>query len=267
MSQRSAAFSADACSFEGAHFLLTQHVLLSRRHAELTQSERDILRRAIAEVRVYEARRTLVHQGDPVNTSILLLDGLMSRHVDDLDGARQLVAVQIAGDFVDLHGYPLKTLDHDVSTLTDVRVALVPHAELERIQIEHPLLARKLWFLTLLDAAMHRKWIFRLGRLRATARVAHFLCETNTRLFVVGLSDGRRFGLPLTQFDLGEICGLTSVHVNRVMRELRDCGLVTFRSSWVEIHDLAGLAHLGEFDPGYLYLNAEVSGAMQGIDQ
>ncbi|WP_211231784.1 Crp/Fnr family transcriptional regulator [Ottowia thiooxydans] len=179
----------------------------------------------------------------------------MSRHVDDFDGCRQMVALQVPGDFVDLHAYPLKTLDHDVATLTAVRLAIVPHAALSDIQHNQPELARKLWFLTLLDAAMHRKWIYRLGRLKAAARIAHFLCETVVRLAAVGLSDGRQFHLPLTQFDLGEICGMTSVHVNRVLRELREAGLCTFRNQQVEIHDWHGLAKAGAFEPGYLYLD------------
>ena len=108
---------------------------------------------------------------------------------------------------------------------------------------------------TLLDAAIHRAWIFKLGRLPSHGRVAHFLCETELRLRAVGLSDGARFELPLTQADLAEVCGLTSVHVNRVLRELRERGLVTLRDGNVDVHDGAGLARLGEFDPRYLYLD------------
>lgn len=239
--------------------MFVKHVLKSRRGAELTDAERAIVEAAVSDVRQVPARQTLVSQGIPVHFSTLLIDGLMSRYVDGRDGMRQLVAVQVPGDFVDLHAYPLKVLDHDVGTLTAVRIGLVPHTSLDAIQREHPDLARKLWFLTLLDAAMHRKWVFRLGRLKAIARIAHFLAETNARLMVVGLSDGHRYMLPLTQFDLGEICGLSAVHVNRVMRELRDRGLCTFRSSQVEIHDLPGLVRLGEFEPSYLYLTDEMN--------
>jgi CRP-like cAMP-binding protein len=120
-----------------------------------------------------------------------------------------------------------------------------------------PDFARKLWYSTLLDAAIHRAWLFRLGRLDAGGRIAHFLCETNARLQAVGLSDGHRFALAITQTDLSEICGLTSVHINRVMRSLREEKVVSFRSSLVEIHDLPRLQRQGEFDPGYLYLDAD----------
>lgn len=236
-----------------------QWVLRSRRGARLTDEESAVIDRSIAEVRLYDARQTVIREGVPLQVSTLLLEGLMSRQVDGRDGVRQLVAIQVPGDFVDLHAYPLKTLDHDVGTLTAVRVAIVPHAALNDIQHAYPELARKLWFLTLIDAAMHRQWVFRLGRLRAIQRVAHFLCETDLRLMAIGQSDGLQFRLPLTQFDVAEICGLTSIHVNRVMRELRDQGLCTFRNSLVDIHNLPALVALGEFEPNYLYFDDALS--------
>ncbi|XHR99033.1 hypothetical protein ACFB49_06270 [Sphingomonas sp. DBB INV C78] len=179
----------------------------------------------------------------------------MSRYIDDRNGLRQLVAVHVPGDFVDLHAFPLKVLDHDVATMTAATVAIVPHAELDAITREMPQLTRKLWFATLVDAAIHRAWLFRLGRLDAIGRVAHFLCETNARLVSAGLSDGHRFALGFTQTDLAEICGLTNVHVNRVMRYLRGERLCVFRSSLVEIIDPERLVARGQFDPAYLYID------------
>ncbi len=223
-----------------------------------TREERAILEAAVSEYRSFDARATILRRGASIEVATLLLEGFVSRHVDGRDGLRQLVAMQAPGDFVDLHGYPLKSLDHDVGSLTPVKLAVIPHWKLWQIQNENPDLARKLWFLTVVDAAIHRKWMFRLGRLKAVQRLAHFLCETNARLFAIGLSDGRRFALPLTQFDLADVCGLTSVHVNRVMRELRERGLCTMRAGSVEILDFAGLMRLGAFEPGYLYLNDDV---------
>lgn len=178
----------------------------------------------------------------------------MCRTIDNNRGDRQLVSVQLPGDFVDLHGYPLKLLDHDITTITPVEVAVVSHSNLDILIAEEPELARKLWFSTLLDAALHREWIFKLGRLPSHGRVAHFLCETELRLRAVELSDGHCFELPLTQPDLAEVCGLTSIHVNRVLRDLRERGLCTIRGGTVTIHDPAGLGRLGEFEPGYLYV-------------
>lgn len=238
--------------------MFTDRFLRHRVGATLTQEERLILEGVVDKVETLSPRQTIARAGKPLFHSTLLIDGFMCRYIDDLNGLRQLVAVHVPGDFVDLHAYPLHKLDHDVATLTAATIATVSHTALDRIVADRPELTRKLWFSTLLDAAIHRAWLFRLGRLDAAGRVAHFLCETNARLQAVGLSDGRRFALGVTQADLSEICGLTSVHINRVIRALREDGLVSFRSSLVEIHDLARLKRRGEFDPAYLYLDASV---------
>ena len=234
---------------------LTTNVLRNRTLSDLTEAERGILEGAVAETRVLPAGHIAVRQGQEVDFSTLLVDGLMTRHVDAIDGRRHLVGIHLPGDFVDLHAYALKKLDHDVGALTDVTVAIVPHAVLERIQAEFQHLTRRLWFLTMLDAALHRQWVFRLASLNAIERVAHFLCEVNARMLAIAASDGRSFELPMTQADIGEVCSLTNVHVNRVLRELRERGLCTVRASHVEIHDLRQLAGLGQFRPDYLYLN------------
>ncbi len=235
-------------------YMFTERFLRNRRGVLLTAEERARIETAIGEVKTYPARTTIARAGEPLTQSTLLLEGIMSRYLDDRRGLRQLVAIHLPGDFLDLHGYPLQTLDHDVATLTPATVAMVPHAELDQISAELPDLTRKLWFATLLDAAIHRAWLFRLGRLDAVGRVAHFLCETDARLFSAGLSDGRRFALALTQADIAEICGLTTVHVNRVIRVLREEGLCIVRSSLVEILDPAGLADRGQFNLAYLYI-------------
>lgn len=235
--------------------MFTERFLRDRRGIELELYERAALESAIAEVRTVGPREIIVRAGERLEQSTLLIEGFMSRYIDDRRGLRQLVAVHVPGDFVDLHAYPLKTLDHDVATMTAATVAIVPHGALDRIRIEMPSLVIKLWFATLIDAAIHRAWLFRLGRLDAVGRVAHFLSETNARLMSAGLSDGRRFALGLIQNDLAEICGLTSVHVNRVMRQLREDGLCTYRSSLVEIPHPEQLARRGEFDPAYLYIS------------
>lgn len=165
-----------------------------------------------------------------------------------------MVAFHVPGDFVDLHGYPLKILDHSIATLTQVSIATVPHDRLKALSDADPELARKLWGATLLDAAMHREWLFRLGRLSAEGRVAHFFAETNARLKAIGMSDGSRYDLPINQTDLSEITGLTSIHVNRVLRSLREKHVVTLRSSRVEISDRPQLERIAQFDPTYLYL-------------
>ena len=104
---------------------------------------------------------------------------------------------------------------------------------------------------------MHREWIFRLGRLDALARVSHFFCEIEAKLRAVGRSDGAHFQLPMTQTDLSEACGITPVHMNRMLRELKERGLMEVRRDQVHIADPAALAQLGEFDPSYLFLDRQ----------
>lgn len=235
--------------------MFTDRFLRHRKGVLLTPTERRRLEAAVSDVKTFGARQTIIKAGEPLDVSTLLVEGFVSRYIDDRQGLRQLVAVHVPGDFVDLHAYPLKILEHDVATLTPVTVAVVTHVALREIMDELPDLTRKLWFSTLIDAAIHRAWLFRLGRLDAVGRVAHFLCETNARLELAGLSDGHRFALGLIQADLAEICGLTNVHVNRVMRQLREEGLCVFRSSLVEIPDPVALARRGQFDPDYLYID------------
>ena len=224
--------------------MLNDLFLKGRGRSALDTDDLRVLEEGIASVRTVPSRHLLVRQGAPISVSTLLLEGFICRYMDDREGHRQIVAVHVPGDFVDLHGFPMKRLDHDVATIGPVRIADYPHEVLERIVEERPRLTRMLWFSTLLDAAMHRDWIFRLG---------HFFYEMNCRLEMVGLAQDGRFELPLTQADLAEACGITGVHVNRVLRSLREQNLMTYRHGAVEIRNPRALRALAEFDPQYLY--------------
>ncbi len=243
---------------ELAAFPLTGRFLLGRGRQRMTAEERRVLEDAASSVKDYPARHHLVRRGEPVDQSMMLVEGYVTRYMDDREGYRQLVSVHIPGDFVDLHGFPTGRLDHDIGTLGPVRMALFDHQTLVGITERHPELTRFLWFATLTDAAMHREWIFRLGRLGADGRLAHFFCELIARLQLVGLAENGRFELPLTQPDLAEACGLTGVHVNRTLRSLREQGLLVFKNGQVEIIDHAGLCALAEFESDYLYSDCGV---------
>ncbi len=234
--------------------MLFENFLRGRRRRQLSDAEIQALEAAVERVETIPARTTTHERGDLVHRSTLLVSGFMCRYMDARDGYRQLVCYQVPGDFLDLHGYPLQRLDHDIATLTEVTVAYVPHDRITEITEKMPHLGRMLWFSTLLDAALHREWIFRLGRLDAQGRVAHFLCETYERMDAIGMATGGAFDLPLTQQDLGEACGLTSVHVNRTLRRLREAGLAEVGDRRAMIHDVKTLARLGEFEADYLYL-------------
>lgn len=223
------------------------------RRDTLSDRERDALVRAIAEVRIYAPGDTLIRAGVSAEYSTLLIDGLLARVFYMSEGKRQIVAMHVPGDFVDLHSLLLKRLDHDVIALSEVRVALVPHAVLRTLTETEPHLARMLWLLTVIDAAIHREWIGRLGH-SAAVRIAHLLCELQARFAVVGLATPEGFPIDITQADLGDMTGLTPVHANRTLRKLREANLAVVRDGLAAIPDLRRLQEFAGFDPTYLYL-------------
>lgn len=234
--------------------MIDAHILKLRARDELLEAEESAIRSLPAEVKEVPADQTLVQAGKEISNSILLLDGLICRYKDLRDGSRQISELHVAGDFADLHGFTLKRLDHSLMALTRCRIALVPHERLKAVTEEFPHLTRLYWFMTNLDAAIHREWVLSLGRRSALSRVAHLLCELQVRLGIVGLGDESGYALDLTQTDLAECLGLTPVHINRTLRELRERGLVEFRGGRVSIGNLAALQRVAEFDPAYLYL-------------
>lgn len=228
-----------------------------RQRDEISLEEEQAIRDAVSDVRVYPADHTFITAGQRLNCSTLLVEGILCRYKDLRDGQRQITELHVAGDFADLHSFTLKHLDHNVMALTPCRIAEVPHQRLTEITERLPHLARVFWFLTNLDACIHREWEVSLGRRSALQRTAHLLCELQCRLSIVGLADASGYALPLTQLELAECLGLTSVHVNRVLKELRDDAVVEFRGGRVTIQDFPRMQQIAEFDPAYLYLDRD----------
>lgn len=222
---------------------------------DVSLHEEDVLRGALGSIEEFSPGKTIIRQGTLLSRSTLLIDGLIGRYKDLSGGERQITEIHVAGDFVDLHGFLLRKLEHNVGALTRVKVAYFQHDDLRRITETEPHLTRLLWLSTLIDASIQRDRILSVGRRSALARIAHLLCELHVRLGGVGLAENLRFPLPLTQTDIAEANGLTSVHVNRMLRQLRDQGLVTFRGGEVVIHHLERLEALAEFDPDYLFVD------------
>lgn len=234
--------------------MIDRHLMKLRARDEVTEQEEQAIRAAVSETRQYPADHVFIRSGQEQNVSTLVLSGVMCRYKDLRDGRRQIMELHIAGDFADLHSFTLKRLDHNVMTLTPCEVAIVPHERLQEITEQHPHLTRIYWFSTNLDAAIHREWVVSLGIRSALARLAGLFCELHIRLGLVGLTDGDSYELPLTQPELAECVGITAVHVNRTLKDLRERGLVEFRGKRVNILDLPGLRAAAEFDTGYLHL-------------
>ena len=168
-------------------------------------------------------------------------------------GKRQILSIHISGDIPDLQSLHLHVMDHDMTTLSRCTVGFIGHEALRALTRERPIVAEALWRETLIDAAVFREWIVNVGRRAAVSRLAHLLAEIGTRLQVMHLSEGDRFELPMTQLDIADALGLTPVHVNRVVQELRRAGLLELRKHAVSLPDLPRLKQLGDFDDLYLH--------------
>ena len=235
--------------------MISVHLKKLRRRTEISQEEERAIRDAVSETRQVAADQILIRSGQPLTSSLMLLDGWIARGKDLAGGERQVTELHVAGDFADLHGYTLKRLDHDLVTLSECTIAVVPHDHLKAITERYPRLARIYWFSTNVDAAITRELALSLGQRSAISRMAHLFCELHVRLSEVGLSHPDGFEFPLTQRELSECLGLTVVHANRTIQELRRRGLVILENRRLTILDRRGLEGVAQFDPSYLCLD------------
>ena len=197
----------------------------------------------------------IVRERDHATHSCVLLSGYAMRHKIVGNGSRQIVALHIKGDLVDLQNSFLIVADHSVQVLTECEVAFIPRDEVKKLAMDRPALGMAMWFDTLVDASVFREWITNVGRRDARTRIAHLLCEFSLRLKVAGLGESTDYTLPMTQEQISDCVGLTPVHVNRTIKVLEADGLITRRNSRsVTIGDWKKLAEAGDFDSTYLHL-------------
>jgi CRP-like cAMP-binding protein len=234
--------------------MIDLHLKKLRRRDDISPEEERWIRESVSGTIQVPADRAAIHTGEILNQSMILLKGWAARAKDLPSGQRQFAELHLPGDFADLHSFSLKRLDHDVVTLTPCTFATVPHERLREMTERMPHLTRVYWFATNLDAAIHREWAVSLGRRSAISRMAHLFCELLVRLEIVGLTQGNSYDFPLTQIELSESLGLTSVHVNRTLQEMRRLGLIEAENRRINILDLEALKGVAEFDPSYLYL-------------
>jgi CRP-like cAMP-binding protein len=224
----------------------------------LSDEEKRAVETAAGRVRRVGPHENLVREGTRPTECNLILEGFACRYKILSKGTRQILSFQIAGDFCDIQSYVLQRLDHSIGTLTPCKVALFPHPLIKELTERYPAIGRALWRETLIDAAIYREWMASIGRRSAYQRIAHVLCELSTRLRAVGLArDDGSFRVPITQAELGDALGLSTVHVNRVLRRLRLEQLITFSAGTLIIHDTEGLAAAGDFDPVYLQITEQ----------
>ena len=206
-------------------------------------------------VRTLDRGSYIVREGDVAAASSVMLSGFSVRSKTVGSGARQIVSIHMKGEMVDLQNSLLEVADHSVEMLTRGRIAEIPRKEIWRIAAERPMVARAMWLETLIDGSIFREWIANVGRRDARTRLAHLFCEFALRLKVAGLADGGRYELPMTQEQLADATGLTSVHVNRTIRSLELDGFIDREDPRrIHITDWDRLADIGDFQSEYLHL-------------
>ena len=218
----------------------------------LSKSDLAVLERLHEKRRSFSAGRDLVHEGQMGLPAYILAAGWVCSYKLQPDGTRQIVDIQIPGDFLGLRSILLRTSDHSFEPINDILAIEVPKKDLLDAFAETPRLATAILWAASRDEAMVVEHLVRLGRRDAHKRVAHFLLELWSRLSLVGLATKEGYACPLTQYHLGDALGLTSVHINRTLRKLKDEGLVDFNHGRVNIMDHDGLVKLAEFDAAYL---------------
>ena len=231
--------------------------MLARRlrvDSHLAEDEADALRSLPLEVKTLPADTYLVLEGDRPNHSCLIIKGFACRSKVANNGKRQILSFHIPGDISDLQSLFLKTMDHDLATMSPATVGYIAHSALERLIGAHPAIARALWRETLIDAAIFREWIVNMGVRPAAARMAHLLAELRQRMAAVGLSNGEEFEFPVTQSELGEALGLSTVHVNRVLQAFRAGRVLDLQKNYVTIEDYEKVVEASGFDDSYLHL-------------
>ncbi len=219
----------------------------------LSDEDRRVLQDLPITVREVEADRDLLREGDQPTDCQLLLEGFACRYKTLENGGRQIMSFHIRGDICDLHSLLVGRMDHNISILTPGKLAAISHATILGWTERHPALGRALWWDTLIDAAIFREWVVNVGRRSAYQRIAHLLCELITRMHAAGLAKDYTCDLPITQTELADAAGLSTVHVNRTLQELRGKGLIELQNGTFVALDWAGLKEAAGFDPAYLH--------------
>ena len=225
--------------------------------APLRASDKEALLSLPHSVTTVRKHQAIVTEGDVVSHCWLMISGYCVRFKIVGDGGRQIISIHMKGDLVDLQNAILGIADHGVQTLTSCRMARIPIQKIRELTNTNPVIKDALWYDSLVDASIHREWVANVGRRDAHTRIAHLLCEFAIKLEAVSLGEHLDYELPMTQDQLADATGLTPVHVNRILMQLGEEGLIeraTARS--VVIGDWKKLAKAGDFRPDYLHLDS-----------
>ena len=220
---------------------------------ELTPDDIGALETATARSRKYAPRQDLIREGDEPGPVFVMLEGWACRYKVLPSGTRQIMAFLMPGDCCDLHVAMLAEMDHSIQALTPAKVATVSRGEMQAMMRDHPDIARAMYTAQLIDEGIMRAWIVSMGRRSSIERVAHLMCELYLRARNIRLATGDPFALPLSQLILADALGMTAVHINRVLKELRLSGAMALRRGSLEILDPVKLVQIAGFDENYLH--------------
>ena len=225
--------------------------------ADFSDDDRRAVEGLCAQTRKVGPTGDLIREGERPEHVFLLLEGWGFRYKLLPGGKRQIMAYLIPGDLCDIHIFVLRAMDHGIGLLSPATVALIEADRMVEIMDKHPKVERALWWATLVDEAVLRAWLVNMGQRDAYQSIAHLLCEMWLRMRAVGLADGDRFSLPLTQSELGDTMGLTPVSVNRTLQRLRSEDLITLEQKQLTLHDPERLAQVSGFQANYLHLSGD----------
>jgi CRP-like cAMP-binding protein len=197
--------------------------------------------------------------------AVCSVEGFLTRYKSVSDGKRQIMAFYVPGDIPDLLSLHIHVMDHSLATIIPSKVAFIPHDALGSLIDQNPRIARAFWRETLIDASIFREWIVNLGSRDAYSRIAHLICEVFLKLNAVGLTNGNSCAFPITQGEIGDATGLSTVHVNRSIMELRKDDLIVLEKGRCTIRDLSRLEEAAMFDPTYLHLTGEGKGGNERL--
>jgi CRP-like cAMP-binding protein len=235
--------------------------------APLSSDDVDMLEALCFKQERVEAGVHLVDEGKAPRRGFVVTSGLACRYRVIADGHRQILTLMIPGDFYDLHAFLLSLADDSVVAMVPTRFAPIDAEKVFEIVEHRPRIGAALWWNAMQEAAMLRERIVMLGRQTARARVAYLLCELLWRYRAVGLSEAQTLRLPLTQADIADTLGLTAVHVNRVLQDLRREGLITLAHRRLTIHDLNRLQSLAQLNQNYLHLRGVPAAAERDLER
>lgn len=226
--------------------------LVSR--CNLTDAERGALLDLAGHCKQVAAHVDFVRLGEQVDHACLVVDGLVGRFGQTRDGIRQITCLYIPGDIADLASVVSPRSGWALGALADTTILQIPHADMRGLAAKHPGVAEAFWRDCVADGSIFSEWVVNVGRRNALSRLAHVFCEMAIRCEEAGHGDRTSFPLPITQPDLGDATGLTGVHVNRTLRDLRTAGIVELRAGVVTIHNWEKLVSVGDFNPAFMLL-------------